>query len=252
MQKGDSQVSAGETEELVAALVACYADTGRTVAATRLAGLDLETALAVQQAVTRRLGESVPVSKVGVLADGTAIAAPIHGALSVASGGRLAIPARGLVGIEVEVAVRLRTDVPADGDVAAAIEGYLCGIEVIGTRLDDRRAAGPWGTLADNLITAGYAAGSAPWTAGPDVDGIDIEVFIDGARVHAGKATHPFGGVLAPIAACARAPGGRYGWLLRAGTIVTTGTLCAVVPVSGPCTITARLAGTHEVELALG
>jgi 2-keto-4-pentenoate hydratase len=56
--------------------------------------------------------------------------------------------------------------------------------------------------------------------------------------------------VLQPILAQARAPHDGFGGL-KAGMIVTTGTLCGVVPVPGPSMITARLAGTHEVRLQL-
>jgi 2-keto-4-pentenoate hydratase len=246
---GGILVDAIRIDELAAALAGAYADAGRTVAAAPFAALSLEEALAVQGKVLAALGETVPVAKVAVN-DGTAVAAPIYGALSVASGGRLGAPARGLVGIEVEIAARLKADVGPGADAAAAIEGLVCGIEVIGTRFDDRKAAGAFGPLADNLLTAGYAYGIDPWTGGTDVDGIDIVVEIDGRQVYSGKAKHPFGGVLQPILAQARAPHDGFGGL-KAGMIVTTGTLCGVVPVPGPCMITARLAGTHEVRLQL-
>ena len=79
-------------------------------------------------------------------------------------------------------------------------------------------------------------------------DNFDVSLEFNGKQIHAGPARHSFGTVLASFVAYARAQYSAYP--LRAGTIVTTGSLCGLVPVSGPGHAVARF-GNHEVILDL-
>jgi 2-keto-4-pentenoate hydratase len=237
-------------------LLAAYRNDGLFIAAEAFADLTVEEAFAIQGAVLRSLDETVPVVKVGVGPDKSPIAAPIMGSYVVESGGRLDVPTRGLVGLEVEVAVRLRHDLTpeiAAGGVPAllgAVDQFLCGIEIVGTRFDDRAKAGQFGGLADCMTSAGYVWSAATWEPGVEVDGTQIDLLVDGRSLWAGQGKHPFGGVLAPILAYAKAPRDQFGGL-RAGMIVTTGSLCGIVPMAGAGSVVARMGQANSVAVTL-
>ncbi|HVW92835.1 MAG TPA: hypothetical protein VHB74_09520 [Devosia sp.] len=236
-------------EDVAKALAGAYRDTGAVVPAAGLADLTVEEAAEIQQRVVEMLGERVPVAKVGLSSEGVLTAAPIMGSLVIGSGGTMALPKRGLIGIEVELAARLKADVTpelARGDIRNAVDALVCGIEIIGSRLDDRRQAGPAGPLADNLNSAGYVVGGE-WTHGELVDGLEIEVRADDALVYTGEAQHPVGDVLRPLAML-----GRDGWksvVPKAGMVITTGALCGIVPVPMPSLISVRIGDGPEVTV---
>lgn len=236
-------------EELAAALAGAYRDTGEILAAQRFLDLTTDEAIAIQQRVVEILGERVPVAKVGLSPEGVLTAAPIMGSLVVDSGATVEMPRRGLVGIEVEIAARLKADLTpemAHGDIRDAIDGLICGIEIIGSRLDDRKQAGPGGQLADNITSGGYVLGGE-WLGGPLVDGAEIQVLADGVPVYSNAAKHPVGDALKPLAML-----GRQGWgsvTPKAGMAITTGALCGVVSVPLPSLISVRIGDGPEVTV---
>ncbi|SFV38655.1 2-keto-4-pentenoate hydratase [Devosia crocina] len=213
--------------ELAAMLVKAHGDDAMLVPAERFAGLTQAEALDIQKRVAADIGSRSPAAKVGLAADGSGFSAPIFAPLVVENAGTLHLPARGIVGIEVEAAVRLGRDLSVDmldqSDAAwrHAIDDVVVTIELIGSRFDDRRAAGPWGNLADNLSTAGLVIGSSLGQF--EVDGLPISVKIDDQLVREDRARLPFGSILAPIRAALASGSGD---LFRAGTVVTTGSLC--------------------------
>lgn len=236
-------------EEVAKALAGAYRNSSEVLPATQLADLTVEEAVEIQQRVIEMLGERVPVAKVGLSGEGVLTAAPIMGSLVLESGGTMQIPARGLIGIEVEIAAQLKTDLTpemARGDIRNAIDRLVCGIEIIGSRLDDRKQAGPAGALADNINSAGYVIGGE-WAHGELVDGLDLEVRADDSLVYAAEAKHPVGDVLRPLAML-----GRSGWKSvapKAGMVITTGSLCGVVPVPMPSQILVRIGNGPEVTV---
>jgi 2-keto-4-pentenoate hydratase len=236
-------------EDVAAALASAYRDTGLIIPAARLADLAMEEAVAVQQRVVEMLGERVPVAKVGLTPEGVLTAAPIMGSYVLESGGTVNLPKRGLVGIEVEIAARLKQDLTpeiARGDIRDALDGMICGIEIIGSRLDDRKQAGAGGQLADSITSAGYVLGGE-WTGGPLIDGLELEIKADGKVVYSAEARHPVGDALRPLAMLAR-----EGWgsvAPKAGMVITTGSLCGIVPVPMPALVSVRLGDGPEVTV---
>lgn len=242
---------------LADALAAAHEDDSRRVPAGDLAALTLEDASHVQALVMERLGVSAAACKVGINPAGHAFAAPIFAKDCVDSGGRLPFPKRGLMGLEVEIAFRLRADltpeIAAAGEAAVleVIDQFLVGIEVVGSRLDDHTKAGPAGTLADNFSNAGYAWSFAPaWTKGTDLEGVTVEIEADGKVIHNAPAKHPLGAVMKPVLAYGAAPFDHFG-AFKAGMVVTTGSLCGIVPLAAPAEVTARLGGSHRIDLTL-
>lgn len=219
-----------------------------------LKALPVDDAPAVQVAVMQLLGETAAGSKVAINKEGRAVVAPLLGSRFVESGASL--PLGGATGLEVEIALRLRRDLTPElardeSALLSAIDAFYVGVELIGSRLRNHREAGLGTALADNLVGNGYAINSVEiYPGGADISKAMVTVEIDGTEVHQAPALNPFGSVLAALAAYARAPFDAYG-ALRAGHIITTGTLCGVIPISGPCSISARVNAGPHVSLTL-
>lgn len=245
----------GTFETLARALAEGHRDPSRKVDATAFRDLDFDGAQQVQALTRRLLAESCTVSKVAIDPTGRAVAAPIYDSLVGPSGATFELPARGWLGLEVEIAVRLsRRITPAIAErgtdaVLEAIESFHVGVEIVGSRFDDRAAAGPNGPFADNMNTAGYVWSPTPWTRGVDVEGLPIAVAVDGETRWQGPSTLPFGPLLTPIIAYARRPLAFAA--LEAGMLVTTGTLCGLVELNEPGHISASLADAPPVAFTV-
>jgi 2-keto-4-pentenoate hydratase len=219
------------------------------VDASAAAGLERAAAYRVQTGFFAALGERAGMYKVWTDGKGDAALAPIPASRIVNSGGRL--PAAGMAGLEVEIAVELARDLPAGADratVDAAIGRYVMGIEVCASRYADRSAASFDVGLADSMSAYGYVIGAGDWQHGPDADGREIVLTVAGTQVWRGPAKHGFGGVLNAVYAYAALAAPPYP--LRAGTLVTTGSLCGLVPATGPGKAVATLGG-HSVDVEL-
>ena len=149
----------------------------------------------------------------------------------------------------VEVAVRLSKDLDAGSgvDVRDCVAEFLMTIEVIGSRFDDRKAAGPWGPFADAMVTGGLVIGSQSLDESAIApDGLPVSITVDGRQLLSASAKHPFGDVFVPLQAFSdrKAPGLAS---LPAGCVVTTGSLAlASMPDAGE--VEARL-GSYEPVL---
>ena len=153
------------------------------------------------------------------------------------------MPAAAVIGLEVEVGLVLAHDIPVGPDVderqvAAAVDHYFTGIEVISTRHVDRDVATPAAGLADYMSAFGYIIGSRR-ARGAEIDGATVTLDFAGRQIYAAPARHGFGTVLASLVAYAREQDPELP--LKSGTIVTTGSLCGMVKCSGPGHIVARL-----------
>lgn len=225
-------------------------DGSHTIDATTFA-LDRAAAYRVLHETRSALGEATGMLKTAIHPDGVGVAAPIY-ASRVGHSGRFALPTDRVAGLEVEVGLVLAHAIPNDpamdeATVAAAVDHYFTGIEIIGTRYADRTKADPAVALADNMSAFGYVIGPR-FTRGTDVEGLTVTLELAGKPIHAGPARHAFGTVLASLVAYARAQ--QPHMPLAAGTVVTTGSLCGLVPTSGTGHAVARL-GDDTVELDL-
>jgi len=249
-----SELDGVRLDALARQLADAHRQPAHTVPAAAFAGLSVEDAMAIQHRTLALLAERALVTKVGIDAGGRGIAAPIYASLAGPDGTSLALPARGVLGIEVEIAVRLAATITPEmataGEAAVlpAIASYHVGVEIVGSRFDDRAVAGANGQLADNLNTAGYVWSESPWSRGLDLADVRIDVEVDGKRFWQGPGANPFGSILAPVISYARARLDSFG-ALDAGMLVTTGSLCGLVAINRPYTIRAGIAGSAPVTL---
>jgi 2-keto-4-pentenoate hydratase len=229
--------------ELIDRLVAAQRAGTNTVDPQDYAQLDREAAYRIQTGVLSALGATVGMLKTGIQTDGVGIVAPIYASKVGTAPFRLS--AVNVIGLEVEVGVVLRHDLPSDAStdaakVAAAVHHYFLGVEICGSRYPDRKAAGANGGLADNMAGLGYVIG--PTRFGGEIGGLEVVLEFAGKTIHAAPAKHAFGDTLASLIAYAKNQHPAYP--LKAGTIITTGSMCGLVPTSGPGHVVARLA--HE------
>src|SRR5262249_29427181 len=135
--------------------------------------------------------------------------------------------------IEPEIVLGVGADLPqgADADtIAAAVEWAAAGLEVVQCHFDDWRMT-PAEAIADAGLHAALAIGPR---AVVDADGVrglaaaSCDLTRDGVLVGTGRGADVLGGPLAALCWLVEAlPTG-----LRAGEIVTTGTLTQALPVA--------------------
>src|SRR3569833_2509086 len=229
--------------EMIASLADGQRHGTHTTDAVPYASLDRATAYRIQSSVMTAVNANVGMLKTAIHADGVGVAAPIFAAAGGRDGFRL--PVANVLGLEVEVGVVLGKDVGPETDVASAVDHYFTGIEVVGSRFADRGLAGANGQLADNMSALGYVIGTEPRALKGQIDGPTVTVEFAGKQIYCAPAKHGFGTVLASLAAYAKAL--LPGLALKAGTIVTTGSLCGLVLTSGTGHVEARL-GDDRVE----
>jgi 2-keto-4-pentenoate hydratase len=236
-------------QRFVGALVDAQRAGAKSVDQGAYPGIDRAAAYRVQMATMTAVGATPGMFKVAVSPDATGSIAPIYASRVGNSGLRLS--AAGVTGLEVEVGLQLAKDLPAGADPAtaeAAIGRYFMGIEICGTRYLDRKAAAFDVGLSDNMSAFGYALDAVDWERGQEANGLPIELTFNGETIWNAPAKHGFGTVLASFFAYAALPQQPYA--LKAGTLITTGSLCGLVPTNGPGKGVARMGG-HTVEVEL-
>ncbi len=247
-------------ENLVHALSSAHRG-ARLAAAAELGALNVTLAegYAAQAGVVIALGERVAGWKVGFGPDRLPAAAPLVAGVVVPSGGILALPPGRSALLEIEIAFRLARDLPprpdrpyTRGEVIDAIDVALAGAELIAARGGLPAEGTPFPRfVADLQGNAGYACGSATrGFASLDLEGCRVSLFIDDELVHEAVGGHPQGDPYAPLVAWANAQCDRLGGL-RAGQVVTTGTMTPPRPIDRPARVRAAVEGVGEVALAL-
>ena len=215
---------------------------------------DFATAAGVQRDVARSLGATVAGWKVGFSADGAAVAGPLYASVVQPSPALRAVPAQGFI-VEIELAFRLARDLPprsySRDEIIDAASEALVGIELIRGRLGEPPGVsfGVW--LADNLGNDGYVTGSGVRAfASLDLRTLPCRFEVDGKVVQEHTGGHPQGDPVEPLRAYASRPIDALGGL-RAGQVVTTGSLTKPLRIDRPGSIAARLDGIGEVRLEL-
>jgi 2-keto-4-pentenoate hydratase len=227
-----------DTAALAKVLVAARA-AGQQLATADLAiPPDLAAAFDVQTEIATLRGASVGGWKVGIGPGAVPIAAPLDPPRDIGSG-PVAIPWRDKIGIEVELAVRLASDIRARpqrpwtrSELLATIDTVLLGVEITGGRLADGNAAPFTLFVADSLDNAGYVLGpDLPRESLDRVADGSVALIVTGPAPWSGVAAHALQDPLAPLLACANAEYSHLGGL-RAGQIITTGALCGMLTVA--------------------
>jgi len=128
-----------------------------------------------------------------------------------------------VIGIEAEVAFRIRRDVQDERELASAVGEALVAIELCDARLSDWQSAPALWKLADNQMNWGLVPGSGTrhWQQ-IDFRAQRAELWIGAERRVAVQGVHPYGTPFALMAWTLSHLNGRSGGLC-AGDVVTTG-----------------------------
>jgi 2-keto-4-pentenoate hydratase len=241
-----------ETDAVAAALAEAR-KSGKSVSNDALPlPTSIESAMQVQALVQMRSDRPVAGWKVAIGPEKKPIAAPLLDVYPASS----EISLFPNCTIEVELAVRLGRDLPRratgayeSSDILNAIESVVLGIEVIGGRFEDGTNVPFLSFLADNLGNRAYIIGDRlPLSIIDKVAGLACHVTLDGAPLYHAAASHPAGDPMAPLSAYANEQSDYLGGL-RAGQIVTTGSLCGVLPVRAAGLVNAQLDKVGQVSV---
>jgi 2-keto-4-pentenoate hydratase len=250
------ETQSGDVEHVAQALANAYALHHPVVEPTFSVPADVAEAAEVQAAVAKRLDARVAGWKLGYTPEGVPVAGPIFDRFLKASGAHFPMRAAPVWGVEPEIAVRLGADLPrrivqsyTREEILSAIDSVLVGIEVVASRIIDHKSAPFLFYLADNIGHAGYAFGAEKrhWQD-LDLANLRATLTINGEMVHDAVGGHPTVDPLKPLVDYANAQSDRLGGL-RAGQIITTGSLCGLVPVEGPGEVTAAIDRIGEARL---
>jgi 2-keto-4-pentenoate hydratase len=245
-----------DVEVIAEALANAYTLNRPGVGSDFRAPADLLEAAAVQAEVARLLDAGVAGWKIGYMPDGTPVAAPIFDRFLKPSGAHFPLRDAAIWGVEPEIAVRLGADLPRRivqpyhrEDILCAIDSVLVGIEIVASRVIDHKAAPFLLYLADNIGHSGYAFGAEKrhWND-LDLSALRTTLTINGNIVHDAIGGHPTVDPLKPLLDYANAQSDRLGGL-RAGQIITTGSLCGLVAVDEPGEVAAAVEGIGEARL---
>ena len=162
-------------------------------------------------------------------------------------------PFREGLNIEVELAVRMARDLPTgtwtDAEVEKAEKHAFVGVELVQSRLSKAGQAHYPTALSDCLANVGYVTGAEthPWPSF-DINTRRCTVTLDGEVLFDALSTHTMGGPMAPLAGYANTGGDHLGGF-RAGQVVTTGSICGVVPVPRKGRLVATIEGLGSVTI---
>jgi 2-keto-4-pentenoate hydratase len=218
-----------------------------------LAPRDAAAAMRVQRDVASRLGIRVGGWKAGFSPDGVPFAGPLDAGTIVPSPGTRNLAPGDHVIVEVELAFRLARDLPSRetsrDDVLAAIGEAIVGIELIRGRLGEPPDVPFLAFLADNAGNDGYVVGASTRDFRPlDLPRLRCRLCVDGVAVHDKLGGHPQGDPIEPIRAYLAHANDALGGL-RAGHVITTGSLTTPIRAAKPGRFEASIEGIGEVRL---
>ncbi|MFI5014629.1 MAG: 2-keto-4-pentenoate hydratase [Hyphomicrobiales bacterium] len=215
-------------------------------------------AMRAQEMVAEATGASVAGWKVGYTPEEVPVAGPLFGNAVYRNGAAPRLGPSGKSGIEVEIALRLGRDLPprpgrpySRAEILDASQAMLAGVEIVETRFPSPPKPPFLTLLADNISNGGYICG-------PDIRDfrkLDLErlrcrLSVDGRVVHEGVGGHAKGDPLIPVIDYASRPCDLLGGL-KAGQVVTTGTLSGCPYFEGACRIAAEIDGLGSVAFEI-
>jgi 2-keto-4-pentenoate hydratase len=215
---------------------------------------NIADAMAIQKEVADALGASVAGWKVGYAPDGVPVAGPIYATVMHASGDAIPLGPSARSGIEVELALRLSKDLPsrparpyARMEILDACEALLIGVEIVESRLAEPPKPPFLALLADNSGNGAFVRGREVRDfRGLELSRLHCKLALDGKVVHEGMGGHAKGDPLLALLDYVNRPCDAFGGL-RAGQIVTTGTLSGCPYAEGAVKVFAELEGLGEV-----
>ncbi len=199
-------------------------------------------AMAVQRGFAGYWGKPIGGWKLAIRPDGDAVGAPMFDCCQLNDDHVASFPLDGTDGIEVEICFTLSADIPAatEGpltrtDLMRYIDKVHLGVELLRYRLAEKNQVPFPLFLADRLANHGFVIG-------PQVEEDIVDVFaVNGkslpllvvtegsAELFNATVKHPNVDPLAPLLAFANGAL-NTGRILKAGNVVTTGSLCGAIP----------------------
>ena len=187
---------------------------------------------------------------------------PTSAAIIAASGIRRsptswAVPAGQQIGIETEIAVRFKHDLPPRGtpysldEVLDAVDAAFPAIELVKSRYTDMRAVSPLEAMADNVAHVGFVHGAdvANWRSF-DLKSLKVTQSCGGTVQVDKIGGNPSGDPLVPLLWIANHLH-QFGLHLRAGQIVTTGSTTGLIFVDSQQRVASSFEGFGEVSVDL-
>ena len=213
--------------------------------------------LAIQADIAKTLGHAEAGWKVAIAEDGTPVAGLMPGpwlAPGDVYDGAIGAELR----VEIEIALRLAKDVPmrpnqpySRAELLAHCDKAYLGIEIVESRLANWQGVPFALWLADALGHGGYYLGQElDMKVLDEVAGLTCFISLNGVTIYDQPAVHANGDPVAPFLAWANRKDELMGGL-RAGQIVTTGSLCGGVLSPGKGEIVTKLAPLGGVSLTL-
>jgi 2-keto-4-pentenoate hydratase len=160
--------------------------------------------------------------------------------------------------IEVEIAVELCQDLPVRpnrsyerADIEAAISTAYLGTELIWSGISEGGSISFQAFLADRLGNMGYVRGPGlPLAVLQAGSTIPLKLMLNGEVAFDGAGQHPTKDPLTWLCDYANNRS-RPATSLRAGAIITTGSLCGAIDVPGPGDASVQLGNHAAIHLAL-
>jgi 2-keto-4-pentenoate hydratase len=255
---GDETTMAATTETLAGAFIAARRGHKLVDIATLPVPADVDAGFAAQAEVNQGMGYPLAGWKVSLGEGGRPMAGLMQGPY-LKSGDTY----RGVHGaelrVEIELAIRLGRDMPlrpgqpyTREELIDHCDAALVGIEIVESRIADWTNVPFPLWLADAMGHGGYLLGpEVPFSIFDDVPALTCTVELDGDVLYDRQALHANGDPLVTALAWAnRSVEGPLG-PLKAGQIITTGSLCGGVlaPTVGP--VIARLDPVTAISFAL-
>jgi len=245
-------------ETIREALIAARRDRRLIETASLPVPASLAEGLAIARTVSRGAGLEDLGWKVAIAEDGTPIAGLMPGPW-LAPGAVYEGAAGAELRVEIELGLRLSRDVPlrsgqpySRAELLACCDKAFLGIEIIESRLAD------WAGKVAMPLWLTDAMGHGGYFVGPDLDmkvlddlaGLGCFISLDGATIYDEPAVHGNGDPLVPFLAWANRKEEGLG-ALRAGQLVTTGSLCGGVLAPGKGDVVASLSPLASVAFTL-
>jgi 2-keto-4-pentenoate hydratase len=211
-------------------------------------------AAAIQQVTLALLGETVPAYKVAGLTPEASMWSPILGSTIQANPGRFPASDVPLLGIEAEIAFRLKDDVTAADRAMTMAELdartiIVPTIEVVDTRFASYDGTPVLHRAADFMSNGGLVHGE-PWADGArqDLTRLAIKLYAGEALICDTIGGHAAKDPRIPTLAFIQAPGRPD--VLPAGTLITAGSYTGLLYARPGDTVMARFAGYGELSVA--
>lgn len=216
----------------------------------------LEDAVDVQSQLSKLEGADLHAWKVAKSPGGDPVAAPLHPYLN--DGPTATLSWRRGMKIEVEIAVQLCQDLPVRttksyerAEIETAISNAYLGAELVWSGISEGGTISFPAFLADRLGNMGYVRGPAlPLVVLQVGSTIPLKIRLNGQVTFDAAGQHPTRDPLTWLRDYANNQS-RSATALRAGSIITTGSLCGAIEVPGPGDVSVQLGNDAAMHFAL-